>query len=250
MSNSPPPRGGPRPTRRPSADHSLGGTTPPPDGGRPSNPTLYPHADGNRLSGSTLIPPADGSRPGAGPSRRPPSDRPSGTTTPPPPRAYTLPPSAYTTPPPRSSEIPAFELERNDYLVVRYAEQHRLMLITRTSRDYDTLDDLRRTFERVLQTLQGIPRGRTSLLIDSRRAPPRNDPEFEVAFAPLRKATMSHFGQNALLMQSAVGVLQVQRHARNDGIVAGAFISAFDALLYLGLNPDERLLQFLAPAEP
>lgn len=147
-----------------------------------------------------------------------------------------------TTPPPGSARPPLIELERNRFMIVRYLEPARVVILVRLPEDYPGTEDLRWAFERLRRALDGVPRHRASLLIDSRQAPARNDPEFERVFAPLRADLMRGFSRVALVVRSAVGVLQVTRHARIDGIDAGVFTDPAEALVSVGGPADERLL--------
>lgn len=151
-----------------------------------------------------------------------------------------------TTPPPSTARPPVIELERNPFMIIRYLEPARVVLLIRLPQDYAGTEELRWSFERINHALEGIQRHRASLLIDSRQAPARNDPEFERAFAPLRAEMMRGFSRVALVVRSAVGVLQVTRHARIDGVDAGVFTDPAEALASVGGPPDERVLAIQA----
>jgi hypothetical protein len=71
----------------------------------------------------------------------------------------------------------------------------------------------------VERAVAGFPEG-TGLLIDARDAPARNDREFEEQFTRARRPILAHFGRVAVLVRSAVGKLQVNRYAREDGVAA------------------------------
>lgn len=55
------------------------------------------------------------------------------------------------------------------------------------------------------------------VVVDLRRAPPRNDPAFENAMRGLRAAVAASFARTALLLATQAGVLQVSRITREDG---------------------------------
>jgi hypothetical protein len=149
-----------------------------------------------------------------------------------------------TTPPPFEAPPAAalLELERNLYAVVRYDPVHRLAIITRSEEQYRSIEDLRWSFDRMRRAFELLSTGRASLLIDSRKAPPRNDPEFERVMAPLRQDVFRNFAKAVVLVQTAVGVLQVTRHAKLDGQEMGVFTSLGEALAYLGLPLDEQIV--------
>lgn len=70
------------------------------------------------------------------------------------------------------------------------------------------------------------------LVFDFRRAPSRNDPEFEQAFARARGLIYLGFSRVAFLMSSTLGKLQAQRYARDDGHGAQAFLNEKLALAF------------------
>ena len=115
-------------------------------------------------------------------------------------------------------------------------------MITRSQQQYRSSEDLRWSFERMHRAFEHIPKSRCALLIDSRQAPARNDPEFERAMAPLRQDLLRGFPRTAILVQTAVGALQVTRHAKNDALSTGVCTSLVEALLHLGLPKDDRLI--------
>ncbi len=55
------------------------------------------------------------------------------------------------------------------------------------------------------------------MLIDLRSARGRNDPEFEKAMARHRPTMMRGFERVALLVETAIGAMQVTRHIAADG---------------------------------
>ena len=79
------------------------------------------------------------------------------------------------------------------------------------------------------------------LLVDLRVILPRNDPEFERAIVQFRRTLFRHAQRVAILVRTAVGALQVQRHSRTDGVDARSFQDEHQALAYL-LNPDADAL--------
>lgn len=128
------------------------------------------------------------------------------------------------------------EIFRNPYAVLRHDLGRRLLILTRIPTQYPSIDALRETFHDLDEAVAHLPRQRTVLFIDSRRAPARNDPEFEAEFGRLRKHFLRDFQKIAIIVQTAVGVLQVSRHMRFDEITVGCFTEASEALAYLGLS--------------
>jgi hypothetical protein len=67
---------------------------------------------------------------------------------------------------------------------------------------------------------------------DLRLAPPRNDAAFEQATRSLRAALSAHFARVAVLLQTPVGVLQVNRINRDDGSALFVTMSEEEALRF------------------
>jgi hypothetical protein len=68
----------------------------------------------------------------------------------------------------------------------------------------DELEELRRAIE-------ALPAERMALVIDLRRAPGRNDPDFEEKLFPTFRTIVSRFPRQATLVKSEVGKMQVRR---------------------------------------
>lgn len=76
------------------------------------------------------------------------------------------------------------------------------------------------------------------LLIDSRAAPPRNDPEFELEIVRAFAGFSRVFVARAALIKSAAGKLQVRRLSREvwaDDTAPVVFTHEDEALSYLGV---------------
>jgi hypothetical protein len=80
----------------------------------------------------------------------------------------------------------------------------------------------------------GSPGPSAKLLLDVRDAPPRNDPDFERVVVQRRDPIFARFGRVAVLVRTAVGLLQIQRLNKDAGPNVRAFDDedkAFDWLL-------------------
>lgn len=89
------------------------------------------------------------------------------------------------------------------------------------------------------------------LVVDMRRAPARNDPEFEQAMRALREAVEARFQRTALLLATQAGVLQVQRLTREDGSSTFATMSESAAHAFATgslIDPHPRLSSRPAPS--
>jgi len=141
------------------------------------------------------------------------------------------------------SRIGPRDVFRNRYIVLRHDTNRKLVIVTRTSEPYAGTEALADTFVQMDQSIAYLSRPRTMLLIDSRRAPPRNDPAFEVEFARLRKHFLRDFQKIATIVQTAVGILQVSRQGRVDDTAIGVFTDPSEALSYLGLFTDPGFIE-------
>src|SRR5262249_8126680 len=105
--------------------------------------------------------------------------------------------------------------------------------LVRTDAPYATLREVEQTWTAVLAALDAAGRAQHVLLIDLRQGPLRTDPEFEAAMRRFRVETALGFARVALLVRSAIGKLQVQRHVREDRAPTQVFSDEAEALEYL-----------------
>lgn len=75
------------------------------------------------------------------------------------------------------------------------------------------------------------------IVVDMRHAPRRNDPTFEAAMRGLRDAVQVRFARTAVLLETAVGLLQVTRLTREDGSSSFATQSEAAALRFARGQP-------------
>ncbi len=109
-----------------------------------------------------------------------------------------------------------------------------LVRYVRSHEPYPTLDVLRDLHRKIRDELSRLPPGELRLLIDVREAPARNDDPFEAEITRALRAIMPRFAARAVLVKSAVGLLQANRlaRARGDGELA-VFGDEAEALEYL-----------------
>lgn len=144
---------------------------------------------------------------------------------------------------PPSSRIGPREVFRNIYMVLRHDPGRRLIVLTRSTEPYADLESMRDTFLGLEASITYLSRPRTLLLVDSRKAPARNDPAFEGEFGRLRKHFLRDFQKTATIVQTAVGILQANRHIRKDELPMGVFTDPGEALAYLGVTLDPARLE-------
>lgn len=102
----------------------------------------------------------------------------------------------------------------NRYWLLEWDEQREVAWLRRSAEPLLGLADLVAENERILAALRGVTcRG---VVVDTRQAPLRNDPEFEHAMRGMRHEICRRYGRVAVLLATAVGVLQVARLGRED----------------------------------
>jgi hypothetical protein len=109
----------------------------------------------------------------------------------------------------------------------------RLVRFTRTEAPYASLDDLVDVHERIGEALDRVGRERHVLLVDMRAAALNNDPAFEKAAARGRQILVRGFPRFAVLVQTAIGALNVGRHLREDKLPGDVFTDEATAIHYL-----------------
>jgi hypothetical protein len=112
-----------------------------------------------------------------------------------------------------------------------------IVIFRRREVSYPTVEVLEAEAKRVELALERFASEGFHLLVDLRAIVPRNDPVFEEAVVGLRRTLYRHARRVAIVVRTAVGALQVQRHARDDGVEARVMQDEREALVYL-LNPE------------
>jgi hypothetical protein len=109
------------------------------------------------------------------------------------------------------------ELFRTPHMIVTLELGGSVVRFARTEVPLESSFDLRSVGEELGMALPMQKRRHLGLLADLRRAPPRNDPEFELAFREHVRPLFVGFARTAVLVRTAVGKLQVLRTTREDG---------------------------------
>lgn len=121
------------------------------------------------------------------------------------------------------------ELLRTRHFLVESIPGSPRIEVTRTSEPFATVDEMRLAFSEVTMVLDREGRQHSTLLVDTRAAPPRNDAAFEAAFDPVRVALLSGFPKIAVLVRTTAGKLQAERHAKRDGFRLSVFTDIAEA---------------------
>ncbi len=117
------------------------------------------------------------------------------------------------------------------YGSITWDTNHSIARFVRTSVGYASAEDIEREGILVERALQKA--GKIRLLVDLRAATPRNDPEFEANIVKLRRKLCGGGQKIAILVNTAMGALQVKRHMREDGFAVEVFTQEAAALAHL-----------------
>ncbi|WP_257456919.1 hypothetical protein [Archangium lipolyticum] len=108
---------------------------------------------------------------------------------------------------------------QDEYFTVLVDERRGIVRTIRSSAPFTSLEELEGIFTRLGESLDALGRSRYGLLADLRAGPGRNDPEFEAIMEQRhRPRWIGGFRRVGVLVRSTVGVMQIQRHARSDGV--------------------------------
>ena len=108
----------------------------------------------------------------------------------------------------------------------------------RTEVPYPSTRELLWVHERIAGILDRLGRARHTLLVDFRRAPRSDGPDFEKAAQQARALLVRDFPRIADLVQTAEGALQVSRHVRQDHLTIAVFQNEAEAVEHLTLRSD------------
>jgi sulfite reductase alpha subunit-like flavoprotein len=103
-----------------------------------------------------------------------------------------------------------------EHYILEEDETHRVAVLRRTPVPFKSIEEIVESNDRVLEQLRPYHAG-YGVIVDMRQAPQRNDPSFENAMSRLRNRVTEVFARVAVLLDSAVGVLQVDRLGRAEG---------------------------------
>lgn len=117
------------------------------------------------------------------------------------------------------------------YFRIDHDPEADMCLMTRTPAAFETIDALDRAFDDACAALDRLGRADRRLLVDMRAVQGRNDEAFEVAMRRHRPRVLAGFERVAILVRSAVGVLQLSRHVREDGGADAVIGSDLGAIL-------------------
>lgn len=142
------------------------------------------------------------------------------------------------------------ELLSHAYCTVASDPARGILRFTRTDLPFASLGDVGELHEMVARVLDWAGRDWYTLLVDMRRVPMNYHPEFEQAAARGRRILVRGFGRVAVLVQTAVGALQVKRHVREDNIPAEVFTDEAQAIQFLcKVEPEPAPVSSVGPVK-
>jgi hypothetical protein len=124
------------------------------------------------------------------------------------------------------------EILHSPFFLVTVDDEARLVKRVRTSARFQSLEQVERTYAELIRVMSRVE-PTYAQLIDARESPARNDPAFESVVARHHAQLYSGFRAVAVLVQTAVGRLQVRRMLDASGIGAPVFTDENEALAYL-----------------
>jgi hypothetical protein len=126
-------------------------------------------------------------------------------------------------------------LHADEWVTLTYDEGAGLVRYERSDRPYGSFADIDGCHEALTASASWLPRG-LKLLIDIRRAPPRNDEGFETRVNKYLATLLPRFSGMSVLVKTAVGKLQTARLAAERGETAHVYDDEAQALAHLGMG--------------
>jgi hypothetical protein len=127
----------------------------------------------------------------------------------------------------------AKEVFRNAYFTVFVEERLEIVHTQRGGKPFDSLREVESCFTEMGAALDALERPRHALLADLRAAPGRNDPAFEATMLRMLPRWVDGFRKVGIYVRTAVGAMQIQRHAKQDGIKRWTFTNQAELMNFL-----------------
>lgn len=122
---------------------------------------------------------------------------------------------------------------RTDHWTIDVDRTVRLVCIVRSATPFARIDAIDAAMKPVYTTLEPLRNRGYAALVDLREGPLRTDDAFETAFERHRIALSTGWARVAVLVRSAVGKLQVQRHQAKSRALVQIFHDEAEARSYL-----------------
>lgn len=115
------------------------------------------------------------------------------------------------------------ELLYDAYFTLRLDRAASVIYCKRKPVPFESVAECDRVYTDIVRIFSALDRPRFKLLVDLRDGPSRNDPAFEHVLGMHRRNLFMGFSKAVVLVQTAAGILQIARHARDDGLAIFAF---------------------------
>lgn len=126
---------------------------------------------------------------------------------------------------------------QDEYLSIYRERDGKLFRSVRSHRAFPDVESMIATYDRMLDAIRPLVRRDSVLLSDVRNAPGRNDPAFEKAMEEVRLRTYVFFRKRAILVQSTIGKLHINRLIHTDKIERMVSQDEAELLRYLEVDP-------------
>jgi hypothetical protein len=103
------------------------------------------------------------------------------------------------------------ELHHTSHFLVTEDEVARILIRTRTTQRFASLEEVAVEYDGLVRALDRVDRSQYAVLVDLRRAPPRNDDAYEELVGRYHAALYARFRRVAVVVLSAAGRLQLRR---------------------------------------
>ncbi|MEO0326820.1 MAG: hypothetical protein AAF447_28015 [Myxococcota bacterium] len=120
----------------------------------------------------------------------------------------------------------------DEYVALRHVSGERIVVMERSAVPFPEGEaEIEEAFLGFVTVLRGLPQAELHLIIDSRRAPGRNDEAFERVQRKYRRDLFNAFRSTTVVLASVIGRMQVARYEREAGRRdSGQFASVEDAI--------------------
>ena len=118
-------------------------------------------------------------------------------------------------------------------LAIAIDESRCLVRAVRTGQPLVSSQDISAMLAHIQRTLQTLSRPRYAILIDIRRALLADESRYSQDLVALRRELVSGFRKSAFLVETQVGMLQVQRFAREERLTTRVYFDELEAITYL-----------------
>jgi RNase P protein component len=133
------------------------------------------------------------------------------------------------------AQIGMREIARSKQMALYFHEGERLVVLIRQEAPWESSAEIVSVFQQLIHAVDKEVGPGARILVDSRSAMLRNDPEFEEVFGKCRQRFNTRFSKIAIIVKTAVGKLQAQRFAVSDGNAGRVFSDPAEALAYLNV---------------